>query len=98
MHVSLVRDPVAIRGRDNVLSVGGFFLYRKLIHAEGITSFMTAQLLLSLMCCVRGKFTQVATLDPRRNCTRKKEAWRAEEKVCDKPLIAFEQKRDCTKS
>ena len=44
MHVSLVRDPVEIRGRDNVLLVGGFFLYRKLIHAEGIISFRIAQL------------------------------------------------------
>ena len=91
MHVSSLRDRVEIRGRDNVLSVGGFFLYRKLIHAEGIISFRTAQLLLSLMCCVRGKFTQVAALDPRRNCARKQKAWRAEEKVCEKPLIVYEQ-------
>ena len=71
MHVSLVRDPIEIRGRDNVLSVGGFFIYRKLIHAKGIISFKTAQLLLILMCCVRGKFTQVVALDPRRNYARK---------------------------
>jgi len=71
MHVNSVRDPVEIRGKDNVLSVGGIFLYRKLIHAEGIISFRLAQSLLSLMCCVRGEFTQVAALDARRNYARK---------------------------
>ena len=71
MHVSLVRDPVEIRGRDSVLSFGGFFLYRKLIHVEGIISFRIAQLLLSLVSSVRGEFTQVAALDPGRNCPRK---------------------------
>jgi len=70
MHVSSVRDPVEIKGRDNELSLGGFFLYRKLIHAEGIISFNIAQLLLSLVSCVRREFTQVAALDPRRNCAR----------------------------
>ena len=71
MHVSSVRDPIEIRGRDNVLLVGGFFLYRKLIHAEGIISFRIAQLLLSLVFSVRGEVTQVAALDPMRNCARK---------------------------
>ena len=36
--------PVEIRGRGSVLLVGGFFLYRKLIHAEGIISFRIVQL------------------------------------------------------
>jgi len=71
MHVSSVRDPVKIRGRDNVLSVRGLFLYRKLIHAEGIISFRIAQLLLSQVSSVRWEFTQVETLDPRKNCARK---------------------------
>ena len=71
MHVSLAKDPVETRGRDSVLSVGGFFLYWKLIHAKGIISFRIEQLLLSLVSCVRGEFTQVAALDPRRNRTRK---------------------------
>jgi len=44
MHVSSVRDPVEIRGWDNILLVGGFFLYRKIIHAEGIISFRFVQL------------------------------------------------------
>ena len=35
MHVNSDRDPFEIKGRDNVLSVGGIFLYRKLIHVEG---------------------------------------------------------------
>jgi len=39
MHVSSVRDPVEIRGSNNVLSIGEFFLYRKPIHAKGIISF-----------------------------------------------------------
>jgi len=42
MNVSLVSNPVEIRGKDNVLSVGDFFLYRKLIHAEAIISFKIA--------------------------------------------------------
>ena len=71
MHVSSVRDPVEIRGRDNVLSVGGFFLYRKLIHAEGIISFRIAQLLLSQVTSVRWEFTQVEALDPRKKYVRK---------------------------
>ena len=91
MHVSSDRDPVEIKGRDNVLSVGGIFLYRKLIHAEGIISFRIAQLLLILVSSVRGQFTQVAALDTRRNYTRKQEAWRAKEKVCEKPLTIYEQ-------
>ena len=64
MHVSSVKDPVEIRGRNIVLSVGGFFLYRKLIHAEGNISFRIVRLLLSLVSSVRGEFTQVAALDP----------------------------------
>jgi len=42
MHVNSDKDPVEIRGRDIVLSVGGSFLYGKLIHAEGIISFRIA--------------------------------------------------------
>jgi len=42
MHVSSEKGPVEIKGRDIVLSVGGLFLYRKLIHAEGIISFRIA--------------------------------------------------------
>jgi len=57
MHVSSDRDLVEIKGRDSVLLVGGIFLYRKLIHVEGIVSFRIAQLLLSLVSCVRGEFT-----------------------------------------
>jgi len=30
---------------------------------------------------VRWKFTQVEALDPKKNCARKLEAWREEEKV-----------------
>jgi len=71
MHVSSVRDPVEIRGRDSILSVGGIFLYRKLIHAEGIISFRIVQLLLSLVSSARGESTHVAALDPRRKCARK---------------------------
>jgi len=71
MHVISVRDLVEIIGMDNIISVGGFLLYKKLIHVEGIISFRTAQLLLSLMCCVKGQFTQLVALDPKRNCTRK---------------------------
>jgi len=44
MHASSIRDPIEIRGRDSLLSVGGFVLYRKLIHAKGIISFRIAQL------------------------------------------------------
>jgi len=44
MHVSLEKDPVEIKGRDSVLLVGGIFLYRKLIHVEGIISFRIVQL------------------------------------------------------
>ncbi len=68
------------------------------MHAEGIHSLEIAQLLLSLVSCVRGEFTQVVALDPRRNCARKKEAWRVEEKFCEKPLTIYEKQRDCTKS
>ena len=71
MHVSSDRDPVEIRGWDNVLSVVGIFHGGYLLHAEGIHSLVIAQLLQSLVSCVKGQFTQVATLDPRRNCVRK---------------------------
>jgi len=39
---------------------------------------------------MRGEFTEVAKFDPRRNFARKYEAWRVEEKVCEKPLIVYE--------
>jgi len=42
MLVTSIKDLVEIRGRDNVVLVGGIFLYRKLIHAEGIIFFRTA--------------------------------------------------------
>ena len=71
MHVSSVRDPVEIRGRDNVLSVRGLFLYRKLIHAEGIISFRIAQLFQRLVLCVREEFTQLAVRGARRIYARK---------------------------
>lgn len=71
MHVSSVRDPIEIEGRDNVLSVVGFFLYRKLIHAEGIISFRFVQLFLSQVSIGRWELTQVEALDPRKNCARK---------------------------
>ena len=60
MHVNSVRDLVEIRGRDSVLSVGGFFLYRKLIHVEGIISFKFVQLFQRSKQCVRDYYTQVA--------------------------------------
>jgi len=53
MHVSSDRDPIEIKGRDSVLSVGGILLYRKLIHAEGIISFRVAQLFQRSVLCVR---------------------------------------------
>jgi len=39
MHVSSEKDPVEIKDRDIVLSFGGIFLYRKLIHAKGTRFF-----------------------------------------------------------
>jgi len=71
MHVSSLRDPVEIRVRDNVLPVGGFFLYKKLIHVEGIISFRFVQLIMSQVSSVRWEFTQVEALDPKKNCARK---------------------------
>ena len=71
MHVSSDRDPIEIRGRDNVLLVGGIFLYRKLIHAEGIISFRFVQLFLSQVSSVRWEFTHVEALDPTKNCAKK---------------------------
>ena len=51
MHVSLGRDPVEIRWRDNVLSVAGIFHCEYLLHVEGIHSLEIAQLLLQFSEC-----------------------------------------------
>ena len=71
MHVSLDRDPIEIRWRDSVLSVVGIFHCEYLLHAEGIHSLEIAQLLLQLSECVMRPITQVASLDPKKNCARK---------------------------
>jgi len=52
MHVSLVRDPVEIRWRDNVLSVVGMFHCEYLLHAKGIHSLAIAQLLPQFIECL----------------------------------------------
>jgi len=58
MHVSSDRDPVEIKGRDSVLSVGGIFLYRKLIHVEGILrGYFRGQ------CCVWGENSHMLQLE-----------------------------------
>ena len=71
MHVSSIRDPVEIRGRDSVLLVGGFFLYMKLIHGEGNISFRFVYLFLIQVSSVRWEFTQLEALDLGKNCARK---------------------------
>jgi len=80
MHVNSDRDLVEIRWRDNVLSVAGISNCEYLLHAEGIHSLEIAQLLLQFSECVMRPITQVASLDPKKNYARKKEAWRAEER------------------
>ena len=54
MHVSSEKDPVEIKDRDIVLLARGIFLYRKLIHAEGIISFRIMQLFQRSVLCLRG--------------------------------------------
>ena len=48
--------------------------------------------------CVKTQIHTGGNTGPQGNCTRKQEAWRAEEKVCEKPLTVYEQQRDCTES
>ena len=71
MHVSSVRDPVEIRWRGSVLSGSGIFHCEYLWHVEGINSLEIAQLLLQFSECVMRPITQVASLDPKKNCASK---------------------------
>ena len=71
MHVSSKKQPIEIKGRDNVLSVGRIFLYRKLIHVERINLLQDCAVILevNVVCAVR--FTQVVARGPKRNYARK---------------------------
>jgi len=41
--------------------------------------------------CVKRPIHTGGSTGPQGNCTRKYEAWRVEEKVCEKPLTLYEQ-------
>ena len=98
MHVSSFRDPVEIRCGTVYYQLDEYFSYK------GSSSMMRIYLLrvcaviseVSVVCEVR--ITQVAAGGPRKNCAQKQEAWKAEEKVCEKPLTIYEQQRDCAES
>ena len=67
MHVSSIRDLVEIKGRDNV----GIFLYRKLIHAEGINLLQDCTVISEVSVVSEVRITEVAAGGSRRNCARK---------------------------
>ena len=71
MHVNLNKDPIEIRWRSSVLSVVRIFHCEYSLHAKGILPLTIAQLLLQVLWVWWGQFTHVASLDPKKNYTKK---------------------------
>lgn len=97
MHVISVKEPVEIRGWDSVLSVGGIFLYRKLIHAEGIISFGIVQLFQRSVLCVRWLSHRLQLEDPREVTQGNKRLGGLKEGICYL-FSLWVALRDCTES
>ena len=64
MHVSSDRDPVKIKGWNNVLLVAGIFPWGYLLHVEGIHFLEDCTIRSEVRECVRGNFTQVVVSGP----------------------------------
>ena len=91
MHVSSDKDPVEIREGTMYYQLDEYFSYK------GTSSMMWIYLL--QVCAVRSEVSECVkrpihiggSTGPQEKLHKEIEAWRAEEKVCEKPLTIYEQ-------